>query len=248
MHDRHMDVVWLEKLEAFLEGEITRADLERVAKLTGVDNIDQEINWFQNSQLAIETSGVRNQLEGLFSDAEHVPEKKRAVSFVRPLLALAAIGLVVVLGYWVSSLNYEPQLYSKYLYVDPGMPILMSQSDEYHLNDAMTYYSEENYAVAIEKLGKLLPAQPTNDTIQYFLGASYLYENHIDQAIDELTIVSQDSNSIFKAKAEWLLVMTALRRDDMDKVHELLDPILSHVDHPYIDQAMLLSQELSNAK
>ena len=243
-----MTAALIAKIEAFLEGRLSKAALQAQAEQEGVTNIDEEIKWFQDSQVAIEAAGLRDQLQEALNQPE---EKKGIIRQLGPLrtgFAIAASILLLVVVYWGIQSDNTTSLYATYEYVDPGLPVLMSQSDQHQLYDALSYYSEENYTVAAEKLGLLLETGTKSDTISYYLGASLLYQGKTEEAVPALKTLSEDSASPFHLRAQWLLVLAALKEEQLGEAQQLLPIILENQTHPFFEKAKQLQLELNKSE
>jgi len=243
-----MTAALIAKIEAFLEGRLSKDALHAQAELEGVTNIDEEIKWFQDSQVAIEAAGLRDQLQEALSQPE---EKKGIIRQLGPLrtgFAIAASILLLVVVYWGMQSEQSTSLYATYEYVDPGLPVLMSQSDQHQLYDALSYYSEENYTVAAQKLRLLLEAGTKSDTISYYLGASLLYQGKPEEAVPPLTTLSEDSASPFHLRAQWLLVLAALKENQLAEAQQLLPIIVENQTHPFFEKAKQLQLELDKSE
>ncbi len=243
-----MTAALIAKIEAFLEGRLSKEALQAQAEQEGVTNLDEEIKWFQDSQVAIEAAGLRDQLQEALSQPA---EKKGIIRQLGPLrtgFAIAASILLLVVVYWGMQSESSTSLYATYEYVDPGLPVLMSQSDQHQLYDALSYYSEENYTVAAEKLARLLEAGTKSDTISYYLGASLLYQGKTEEAVPALTSLSEDSASPFHLRAQWLLVLAALKADQLTEAQQLLPIIVENQTHPFFEKAKQLQLELNKSE
>jgi hypothetical protein len=233
----------LEKIEEFLAGRIDREELQAVADRHEVTDLDAEIAWLRDSQVAIEAAGLRDQLR------ETLPAAPRAnVRRLRPrrlLLAIAASALVLVAAALWLWRDDRPGggLYADYEFVDPGLPVLMSQSDQYALYDALTYYGEGNYPVAIEKLRALQAAGAGSDTLQYYLGASLLYAGEPAAARTALDPVRTAPTSAFAKRAQWLWVLAALREGDRSLAAPVLEAIVADPQHPFRAEAQRLQTQ-----
>ncbi len=243
-----MSAALIAQIEAFLEGRLNKAALQKQAELEGVTNIDEEIQWFQDSQVAIEAAGLRDQLQEAFSEPVEKKGILRQLGPLRTGFAIAASILLLVVIYWGMSSDNATSLYATYEYVDPGLPVLMSQSDQYQLYDALSYYSEENYVVAAEKLALLQEAGIKSDTIGYYLGASLLYQGNAEAAKPALKPLSEDSTSPFHTRAQWLLVLSALKGEQLEEALLLLPSIVNNSTHPFQAQAKQLQLELTKSE
>jgi TolA-binding protein len=241
-----MNEILIEKIEAFLEGKISREELQKMADEAGITNLDEEIRWLQDSQVAIAAAGLRQQLKEVLPQ----PAKKEArvvrLRSIRRVLAVAASVLVIVVAYWGLNRGGQSSLYADYEYVDPGLPVLMSQSKDHQLYDALSYYSEENYEIAEEKLRQIQADYPNSDTLSYYLGASLLYQGKTEAAKAPLRAVSEFEDSRFQQRADWLLVMAALKEKNLEEAGTLVEQILNTPGHEFLDKAQSLQQRLND--
>jgi len=240
-----MNAEFIEKIEDYLEGKISREELQQLADAEGVDNLEQEIQWLQDSQIAVEAAGLRDQLQAALPKAEAQQPKVRRLKPIRTVLAIAATLLLLVIAYFAFLQQDTPELYAKYEYVDPGLPVLMSQSEDHLFYDAMTYYSEGNYAVAEAKLQQIRDQYTGSDTLLYYLGASQLYQGEAQDAQQILQQVAATESSSYSEKAEWLLVLSALRAANEAEAQRLVQQILDNPDHAFFAEAENLQEELN---
>ena len=239
-----MNSEWIAQMEAYLEGGISKAELEAKATEFGVKDMEEELAWFQNSQLAIEAAGLREQLSEALPKPQQGEKKVFRLRSIRTVLAIAASILVLFVAYIALNNEEQSDLYAAYVYVDPGLPVLMSQSDDYLLYDALTYYSEKDYKLAAEKLQALESQYPQSDTLAYYLGASLLYQGQTQAAKKALNKVRLNEASTFAARTDWLLVLAALKEKEMEEVKSGLQQILGTPGHEFFDQASKLSAEI----
>ncbi len=239
-----MNAEFFEQIEAYLEGAISKETLRELAKAEGVKDLDEAIRWFEDSQTAIEAAGLRAQLQEALPKVAQKETQVRRLRPIRTILAAAASVLIIVVAYFGFVRDNEPGLYAKYEYVDPGLPVLMSQSKDHMLYDAMTYFGEGNYEVAAEKLIQIQDQYAGSDTLSYYLGASLLYQGQTEEARTALQPVTEMEDSRFREKAEWLLVLTALKEKDEEKARSALQRILEQPDHAFIEEAKQLQKDV----
>ncbi len=244
-------------IEAFLDGEIDRETLNQQVQELEVDTteLQENIEWVKNARLAIEADGLRKQLKSTLATLEHEREASAAKAKVVNMAvskwkwtAAAAAIIVFLLAYWGMNLETEPELYAKYQYVDPGLPVLMSQSNDHLLYDALTYYSEGNYEVAEEKLLNIQDQYAENDTLNYYLGASQLYLGKTVNALHSLGKVLAKPDAKYKESAEWLSVLAELKDENTAAAADKLKVILSNENHKFIEKARSLKSDLNNQK
>jgi len=238
-----MDADRIERIEAYLDGRLTRRALEAGLADQERAQLNEQIEWMRTARLAVEAEGLKRQLDGLL---ERPAEKKATV---RPLwrrrsawLVAASIALLVI-GYGVVQ-QFQSPGYDAYAYVDPGLPSLMSEAADYELADALTYYSEADYATAATKLRSLYNPTAVNDTVAYYLGASLLYQDSFQVARPLLETVATRGKPPLQQRAEWLLVQSYLQAGETDAARRALSSILDQPGHPFFEQAESLRREL----
>ncbi len=232
-----------EQIERFLDGEISKVELQEKLPGLSTETLEAEIASVTNMRTAIEAAGLRDQLAAALPKTSVQQPKLRRLTNWRQNLAIAASVLVLILAYFFWPSSSESDLYAKYEYIDPGLPVLMSQSDDHAMYDALTYYSEEDFATAISKLSALQREGLNNDTITYYLAASYLYERQVGAAIENLEPLTTGSGP-FRARAEWLSILAALQLEDIDQVRNLLPSILADENHPFHSNARQLQADI----
>lgn len=239
-----MNAAIIEKIEDYLNGDIALTDLQQYAEELGIANLDEHIAWVKDAALAVEAEGVKSQIANLLVDAKPQPAKVVSMPVSRWIIGLAASLLLVVTAYFgiQNKSTDDQQQYAQYEYNDPGLPVVMSQSSNYAMYDALTYFGEQDYETAIAKFSAL--PSTSNDTVAYYLGASYHYHNNQKKAIDRLQKVAADPTSVFQQKAQWLLVLSYLRDEKNSQAKTLLTTISTDGGHQFQEQALGLLQEL----
>ncbi|MEL7118302.1 MAG: hypothetical protein AAFO07_02645 [Bacteroidota bacterium] len=240
-----MTAEFIGHIEDYLNGKLSRTELEALAVEQGVENLDEEIEWMENSILSVQLAGLRNQLKEALPKPEQKSAKVRSLNSRRWAIGIAASVLLLVVSYFGFFQTNEAGLYAEFDYVDPGLPVLMSQSEDYLLYDAMSYFGEANYAVAEEKLLQIQDEYDGNDTLVYYLGASQFYQGKIDTAKEQLENIASDENSRFNQRAEWLLVLTALKSNNTNEAQQLLAIVLREPNHEFYQKAVELREKLS---
>lgn len=237
----------MEHIESYLEGNINRTQLEELVAPEEKTTLDENIDWFKRSKLAIEAAGLQAQLKEIVSQEEEKKEETKVISIKKPYQTWywAAASVVIIVAAFIGIYNNQANLYDQHLYTDPGLPVLMSQSDQYQLYDAMSYYSEGNYEVAAQKLTELEKTSNASDTISYYLGASLLYQGKASEAISHLAKVQDINASAFKEKADWLMILANLKEEKLEEVKADLSQILSNNEHQFYKEAIKLESDLN---
>lgn len=240
-----MNREYFDQIERFLDGEISRTDLEALFPNVTPVQLEADIATNRNMRTAIEAAGLRDQLTEILPSAATETAKIRRLFPWKQSLAIAASILVLAIVYFAWPTTEAGGLYAKYEYIDPGLPVLMSQSDDHALYDALSYYSEEDYETAIVKLTGLQAQGVSNDTLTFYLGASYLYQKQAGSAAATLSELA-DTSGPFQNQAEWLLVLTALQQEDFDQAQAYLMKVLQSETHPFYNNAQRLLTELKD--
>jgi len=233
----------IEYIEQFLEGEISKEVLETYAKEAHVEELEEKINWVKQTRIAVEAEGLKDQLSDLFGQQKSKETKIRKLGFSKFTWAAAASILVLIGGYWlINGTNNQNDLFAQFEYKDAGLPVVMGQSSNYQFDDAMTYFVEENYKQAEAKFSAI---QNPSDTVNYFLGASQFYVGKSKLAEAKLQEVANYSSSSFKEKATWLLVLNALKSNDIEKSKRFLSVITNNSNHSFFKEAKALESQIN---
>lgn len=242
-----MNREYFDQIEQFLDGDISRADLEALFPNVAVAQLEADIATNKNMRTAIGAAGLRDQLNDILPKAAvnttaETTKIRRLIPWKQGLAVAASI-LLLAIVYFAWPTSEAGGLYAKYEYIDPGLPVLMSQSDDHALYDALSYYSEEDYESTIVKLSDLQAQGISNDTITFYLGVSYLYQEQAGSAAEALSGLA-DASGPFQDRAEWLMVLTALQQENFDQVQSLLTKVLQDEAHPFYNNAQRLQDEL----
>lgn len=100
-------------------------------------------------------------------------------------------------------------------------------------NDAIKYF--DNY---LNLVGK------KNEEISFYLGVSYLAENKLQKAKELFTNLSKKGSKVRKAEAEWYLVLTLLKDNDISGAQKGLNKIVKKRKHRYHEKALSLNQKI----
>ena len=237
-----------EHIESYLAGSLTRDELEELAQTLGVENLQEQIDFVKAVPVAFEINDVRDQIKQLVqAENNQSSSGGRLLSLRRAnwIIGIAASVLIVVGVFWFSQdRSGEGTWLDTYHFQDPGIPVVMSTSDNYELYDALSYYSEGNYATTIDKLLTLQETQQS-DTITYYLATSYYYSTQENNAVRLFEDVASNVNSNFQQRAQWFLTLIALNQNRLEDAQSILEEIKSNPDHSFYDKAVDLSESLN---
>lgn len=194
----------LETIERYLNH--TMGDTERItfmAKLESDTTLQQQVKDVALILNGIETTVLEEKMDQFHKEiAPSTPEKK-VISMGQKRRKFIAYGIaasvILALGlFWVfNQKNTSQKLFAEHFSPDPGLPTTMSSTTNFAFYDAMVDYKREEYEKAIEKWQTQLPLKPKNDTLNYFIGVSYLAQGNEYEAIRHLNLASQVPGSAF---------------------------------------------------
>ncbi|MFN3996391.1 tetratricopeptide repeat protein [Algoriphagus sp.] len=217
-----------EEIENYLLKNLSLAQQEDFEKRMESDSVLREEVILQQKLLTAVELG---------SFAKGVKDVKPSEAKIRKIYnnkvwVVAAVFVGVVLFSFLGYLflretnSTELDLYSAYFYADPGLPVVMSSSENYEFYDGMVSYKEGNYEEAIA-IWSLLPDLKLNsDTLRYYLGVAHMNLNQFEEAADYLGWVTSDPQSEFQTKAIWYRALINIRQNEINQAIELLEVLL----------------------
>ena len=201
--------------QAFEQRLVTDAVLQDGAKqvqliLTGIREVSlrASVNSFHN-ELPISNNNVA---------------KISRIIALRRWLVAASIILVLAIGGWAlfgkQSLNEK--LYADYFQPDPGLISAMGTTDNYVFDKAMIDYKTGNYTAAITAWKSLLKNDSNNDTLNYFIGSSYIAMTDSKETIFYLQKVTALPQSYFVKDANWYTGLALLQLNRLKEATEFI--------------------------
>ncbi len=230
-----------EEIENFLKGDLPQETVDDMKKRLKDEPLFSE----KVAHVRLLTTGIREAaLEadlkkikiGQGENVVHrIPNKKQY--YFRWMAAAAIILGVVAIGYFNVFNKSEHRLFSKYYYPDSGLVSSMGISDNYNFDVAMIDYKSGKYSQSINEMKKLLSSNPGNDTLNYYIGNSFLALDEVDSAIAYLNQVVASGNNAFVKDANWYLGLSYLKLGQKEKAvsyirqsgHEKKDELLKQI-------------------
>lgn len=170
----------------------------------------------------IETYALREKMNE-FHQSLH-PPKPSATRSLRPWMysAVAAVAAVLILWLLVDFSNTSEKIYARHFVPDPGLPTTMSTTENFKFFEGMVDYKQKNYQTALNKWLPLLDQKPTNDTLQYFVGVTYLALGETEKALPYIDQALQNKPSIFNQDALYYKALVLVKHGDFDAAQQLL--------------------------
>lgn len=227
---------WIEK---YLEGGLDEDQKKTIEHLLNIDaEFRGQLEDLKLIQLAIKEVDIESQLE-VFHNKIDQNKRKSSVRKIHPFLKIAAsisIFLLSGVGLWwfLHHNKSEDKLYAQYYKPDPGLPTVMSSSADYTFDEAMQAYKLGSYQEAALSWEKQLKTKVNNDTLNYFLGSTYLAQGKLEAAIEKFDSVLANKASIFLEDASWYKGLAYVKLGQLNKAKQTI----IHVDHPKKEQLL----------
>jgi tetratricopeptide (TPR) repeat protein len=94
------------------------------------------------------------------------------------------------------------------------------------INDAMNYYNQKKFDKAILIFDKILRSKQSNDAVIYYYGISCLGSKENNIAIELLSQLSVNPESMFYEQARWYLALGYLFKKDKENTVKILHDII----------------------
>ncbi|KPQ12966.1 MAG: hypothetical protein HLUCCX10_14450 [Algoriphagus marincola HL-49] len=226
-----------EKFESYILGNMEAHEKAEFEKILASDKaFAQKLEEIKVILEGVEEAAFRKNLDRIYQELEAKSpdsnetrksvDKEKTIKlspwnfiFIAASLFLA-IGVVV----WLFLFQSDPseRLFMSYYKADPGLLTAMSSAISYEFDRGMVDYKSANYQEAINRWEKLIEDKPESDTLQFFLGSSYLALKKTDPAIFYFDAVISNENSSFQKDAIWYLGLTYVLEGKKDKAIETL--------------------------
>lgn len=216
-----------EEIENYLLDTLSLAQREDFEKRMESDSVLREEVILQQKLLtAVELGSIGNDFQKT--------ESSKVKSFqIGRLWAIAAVFVGIILlstiGYLFlrdSDSDSKIDLYSAYFYPDPGLPVVMSSTENYEFYDGMVSYKEGKYEEAIAIWSKLPDSRLNSDTLLYYKGVAFMNLEKFEESAYYLDLVIEDQGSEFHAKAKWHRALIHIHQNEKDHAIELLENLL----------------------
>lgn len=183
--------------------------------------------------LGIESAALQSELDAFHEDIVPVrtldtSEEENTSSnrnFGKRVISWSiAASIVLALGIFafMDNTSSSEKLFAKHFTPDPGLPTVMSTTSEFSFYDAMVNYKQEEYTKAITKWEAILSSKPKNDTLNFYLGVSYLAEGNATRASQYLSETMKASPSIFTDDAIYYAALAEIKQDKFEAAKKLL--------------------------
>jgi len=205
-----------ERIERYVNDRMSADEKNQFEKeLKSDDKLASEYEEQREIQMAVEIGALKENLEDIHEDLAYSQKPSKTNWWA----IAAGIAIILTVGIYLFKQNSpEEQLFATYSTTDPGLPVPMSSVDHYIFYDAMVDYKAEKYDVAINKWKGLVRAEPTNDTLNYYVGSAHYNLENYGEAVGYFEKVNPDSDSPLRYKSQWYRVLAWIKLDQKDKI------------------------------
>lgn len=227
-----MDEQLFSQIEDYLQNRMTSE--QRLAFEKQMKN-DPQLQKEVNKQLelinAIETEAMKERLDQLHE--VHFGDKRATVRRpllrrLRPLAVAASIALLLLASWWAlrTTSTQEDQLFTQYYETPQGLPTLLGIGSNQLFNEGMTDYKLGDFSTAQRQWLPLLQQNPSNDTLLFYLGISYLETDQTDSAVALFEEIIEQNDPQFRQQALWYLALGLIKNGRADEANVHLKALL----------------------
>lgn len=156
-------------------------------------------------------------------------------------LAAAVVILIAVFSILFTSFyrekNNVEELTQKYKPIEPGLPVLMDNSDSRQFSDAMSLFQDAKFKESLAVFDPMLAENPTNDTLLFYVSLCNFELENYAVAQNKLEMVLSCENSVWVEKSEWWLALSFLSQNEKAKSRLLLQKIEAEKGHLFNEKA-----------
>ncbi len=210
-----------ERIDRYLTGLMNKEERSEFEKVLTEDSLlTQRVEEARILFQAVEEQSLRNKLDDFH---EEIASKPGVIKSIEPAIrsafgykkyAIAAsLALLIGVAAWLipGQKSENEKLFAHHFIPDPGLITPMSTTSNYEFFRGMVDYKQGKYELAIDRWNPLIDQKPENDTLNYYLGVSYLAKGESEKAIDFLLKAIHHSNSVFINEAWYYLGLAQLK-------------------------------------
>jgi predicted Zn-dependent protease len=212
-----------EAIEAYVLDTMSAEERVRFEQeLAGDPALSAEVELQRENIHAVELGGITRVLKTVGAEhAKDQAERSTGYAWKQRLRYAAVVAIVLSGSLWLLRPSASERLFADHFVADPGLPVAMGSTDDPAFADAMVSYKEGHYAEASTKWSPLLQADPTNDTLRFYVASASLADGDASAAIPLLSSLTNDPTSTFRNKSRWFLFLAYLKAGEVEKAKAL---------------------------
>jgi len=190
---------------------------------------------------------LKDRILAIQSDIENKEEKKGIVRFIKPIIAAAAILLLLVIGYqWM---NVTGAMSNQDLFAQNYQAYELPFGDRGNgldnaIHEAGAMYQQQKYADAIPMFEQLAKEGKGDDRTSLALGISYIELKKYEKAILILKQASAQSGFLYLDQAQWYMGLAHLQLGQIEESKTLLHAVKDNPDARFKNEAKELLSNL----
>ncbi len=234
----------IEYFEKYFEGKMTSEEKAAFeAKLSVNSDLEEDWQTFNTAINGLELHEVKKKLKLIHEQQQY---KGKQVFFTpRKLLVAASFSILAVCLSWLFLIQFsEKDIYQSYFEPYPSIYVLRDRSSSPFQN-AMEYYSKEEYTTVISYLEKITPSDENYNKARFYLGVSLLAAGQTTKSIEVLNWV-QNTDTAYAQLAKWYLGLAYIKEDNVALAQKAFSSI-EPGDYNYKEAAQIL-EELKQIK
>lgn len=212
-----------ERIESYLLNTMSEQERRKFeSEIAENESLKKEVQIQKELLQAVELGALRESLDAIKTKRTTMDDGGSSEPRRYWFAMAAGFAALVALGVWMfMKPNVNAELFAEYAEQDPGLPVPMSTTDQYDFYDAMVDYKNEQYEKAIDKWSLLLAIDPKNDTLNYYLGATYFNRAEYSNALPYFERVNDLESLEFRAKSQWYLTLSWLQTRNYSAIDSL---------------------------
>lgn len=210
-------------------------------KLNKIQNSEEKVKYVLELREVIEDSIRQSKIKDFHqqipnSEKSEIVLQTKSKSYAIWYSIAAAVILFIGLFWVFKEDNTSEKIFASYFKPDIGLPLNMGTNNEYDFYDGMLDYKQGNYSKAIEKWQLLFDKSPNNDTLNYFLGVTYLAEGNAPKSFEYLEPIKKFDSSIFNEDSIYYVALANIKVGKIEAAKRLLK------EHPSTRNNLLLQE------
>ena len=234
-------------ISQFIAGSLSDEQATEFAARKGEQDFSRELDFQIDLSSAAKQLG-RDQLKGKLQDIETGLPGHRAVRKITPRVWWAAAASIAIFAILYSVIDKgavkHEALYAEFFEPVPNIVSPISKSTDLPQDTfarAFRFYELGNYVEAAKLFTMLDHSDPG---VAFYSAVTEMHLESWTSAQDALERIADDEGHEFTKPAEWYLGLLYLKRGKRDQCQSILDIIVTNPDHPFLEEARELLQEL----
>ncbi|MBK9543278.1 MAG: hypothetical protein IPO49_13375 [Bacteroidetes bacterium] len=219
-----MELKHIEEIERFFEGLMSEEERTAFEARLLLDNeLQEDLELYKKvveSMHSLSGNDLRKKMNilDLEMGAANKPRyPNRSNRGYKSYLAIAATLVFILLSsYFVFFHSSIDSRIAQYEIPEPGLPVLMGESNQRNLDEVMNAYKLGKFELAQTLLSTMLRSDSDNDTLNYFSGCVYVRLHDYQKASNCFEKV-KDPNSVYFAKSQFESGLLYWRENDIAK-------------------------------